>query len=64
MSSIKEIIIEKWETKVNDIAKETGYTFEFLWNIWMDILGEDNPIHKTEETKWEYFRDVSYEFDW
>lgn len=64
MAAVKDSLIEKWETKVSDLAKETGYSFSFLWNIWMDMLMEDDAIHKTEEEKWNYFKDVSHEHDW
>lgn len=52
----------KWKIRV--LAMETGYDYEFLLFIWTDMLMEDNTIHKTEEEKWNYFRDVSYEHDW
>lgn len=64
MAAVKEALIEKWEPKVSDLAEKTGYEFNFLWNIWTDMLMEDNPIHKTEEEKWDHFKDVSYEHDW
>lgn len=43
---------------------ETGYDYEFLLFIWTDMLMEDDITHKTDEEKWNYFRDVSYEHDW
>lgn len=64
MAAVKDEIIKKWETKIMDIAKETDYDFYFLWEIWMGILTEDDPVHKTEEEKWEYFEGVTREHDW
>ena len=64
MSVVKYEVIQKWKTKVSELAKETGYSFEFLWNIWIDMLMENDTAHKTEEEKWNYFKGVSYEQEW
>lgn len=64
VAAVKDILNEKWETKVNNLAEKTGYDFDFLWKIWMEMLEENDSIHKTEEEKWNYFKDVSYEHDW
>lgn len=64
MAAVKDNFIEKWETKVRDLAEKTGYEFSFLWDIWTEMLMENDTIHKTEEEKWDSFRDISYEHDW
>lgn len=64
MSAVKNEMIQKWETKVSKLSKETGYDFDFLWSIWTEMLQEDDPIHKTDEEKWEHFMGVSHEHDW
>ncbi len=38
MSAVKNEMIQKWETKVNKLSKETGYDFDFLWSIWTEML--------------------------
>lgn len=64
MSAAKDEMIQKWETKVSELTKETGYDFDFLWSIWTGMLQEDDPIHKTDEEKWEHFAGISHEHDW
>lgn len=64
MAAIKDEIIQKWETKVMNLAKETDYDFYFLWEIWMDLLTDSNQADETEEEKWKYFEGVTREHDW
>lgn len=64
MAAVSEKFIGKWETKVKEVSAETGYDFDFLWDIWTEMLEEEDVRGKTEEEKWDYFRGVSIEHDW
>lgn len=64
MAAVSEKFIEKWEAKVKKVSAETGYDFDFLWDIWTEMLEEEDVRGKTEEEKWDYFRGVSIEHDW
>ena len=44
MAAVKDDLIEKWEAKVSNLAEKTGHEFDFLWNIWTDMLMEDDTI--------------------
>lgn len=39
MSKVKEKLLGKWEEKVSQLAIETGYEFDHIWRIWIDLLG-------------------------
>lgn len=62
MGKMKEMLIDKYEPKVAELAQITGYAFETLWEIWMECLMDRSEI--SEEANWSYFRGVTLEFDW
>ena len=62
MGKMKELLIDKYESKVAELAQITGYAFETLWEIWIDCLADRSEI--SEEANWSYFRGVTLEFDW
>lgn len=53
MSAIKNFI----EDEIERLAKLTGYTWDFLMDIWTEML-EDG------ENDWSYFVGVTLELDW
>lgn len=60
MSRIKEKLLGKWEEKVSQLAIETGYEFDHIWRIWIDLIGDGgNP-----EEEWEIFEGITKEHDW
>ena len=62
MGKMKELLIDKYESKVAELAQITGYAFETLWEIWMECLMDRSEI--SEEENWSYFRGVTLELDW
>ena len=62
MAKVKDMLIEKYEPKVSELAQITGYAFETLWEIWMECLMDRSEI--SEEENWSYFRGVTLELDW
>ncbi len=63
MGKMKELLIDKYESKVAELAQATGYDCDYLWELWMDILMDPTDTD-SEEEKWSYFKDVTLEFDW
>lgn len=47
MAAVSEKFIGKWETKVKKVSAETGYDFDFLWDIWTEMLEEEDVRGKT-----------------
>lgn len=62
MSRMSDILIEKYERKISILARITGYAFDFLWDIWMDIFMEQDS--GDEAYRWRYFKGVTLELDW
>ena len=63
MGKMKELLIDKYEPKVAELAQATGHDCDYLWDLWLDNLME--PTDKdSEEKKWSYFKGVTLELDW
>lgn len=60
MSKVKEKLLGKWEEKVSQLAIETGYEFDHIWRIWIDLLGDGGD----PEEEWEIFEGITKEHDW
>ena len=60
---VKDMLIEKYEPKVAELAQITGYDYDYLWELWMDTLMDPTDTG-SEDEKWSYFRGVTLEFDW
>ena len=63
MGKMKELLIDKYEPKVAELAQNTGYDYDYLWELWMDTLMDPTDTD-SEEKKWSYFKGVTLEFDW
>ena len=53
MSKIADYIIGR----IDELAKSTGYTFDYLWDIWTEMC-EDG------DTDFELFEGITLEHDW
>lgn len=49
--------------KISELAYCTGYDYDYLCELWMDILMDPTDTD-SEEEKWSYFKGVTLEFDW
>lgn len=63
MGRMKELLIDKYESKVAELAQITGYDYDYLWDLWLDTLMDPTDTG-SEEEKWSYFKGVTLELDW
>lgn len=63
MAKVKDMLIEKYEPKVAELAQATGHDCDYLWDLWLDTLMDPTNID-AEERRWSDFCGVTLGSDW